>query len=166
MTDSPDELRNTGMLIRRQPLRRKAKEPTTVPNTLPATRPKKEVEKPNPKQKTKTFDPTYMTTNSRSKLASEGLDIYHLLTKYLAWDILSPDQQAKLLKLLPQFAANLELQEQLKAGGTKVPRAKELSLGFSPFKTDDKAEKAYMARAEGEFDEWKEKEAELWWGQK
>jgi hypothetical protein len=67
---------------------------------------------------------------------------------------------------------------------TDVPSLAKLLIGNSAFKSDvtryqddllngyfdprwqEKARAAVQERARGDFDEWKEEETELWWGQK
>ncbi|KAF2736853.1 hypothetical protein EJ04DRAFT_575071 [Polyplosphaeria fusca] len=128
----------------------------------------------------KVFKADYITSHPKSRLTKT--DIYHLLSSVSAWASLPPAQQQELLGLLPTTAANAALRAQGTAG--PVDRPAELDQGNEAFRTDvakfkedlgsgyygvkwqAEAQKAVADRAQGNFDAWKEEEAELWWGQK
>jgi hypothetical protein len=138
---------------------------------------------PTPAKKTasKVFDPTYITTNSNSRLAKA--DIYHLLTDDAsAWTSLTPSQQTTLISMLPSTPENQRLLERIGDGETQDTRPSYLSKGdvfrteVAKFKEDlrnghlaktwqREARVAVEERAEGLYDEWKGSEAEAWWGQ-
>lgn len=101
-----------------------------------------------------------------------------------AWDILTTQDQADIIQMLPLTAANKSLLTKLDSTESGVARPKELNITNEIFYTDvakfksdlsegsygkkwqGEAEVAMRERAQGLFDEWKEDEAERWWGQK
>jgi hypothetical protein len=107
-----------------------------------------------------------------------------MLLEDSAWTCLSPSQQKQLLDMLPPTAKNLDLIAQHASDPTApVPRPKELSASeifrtdVAKYQTDLRnghlakgwqtaAQEAMVQRAEGKFDAWKERETEIWWGQK
>ena len=134
------------------------------------------------KSTSRVFDPTFITTNSASRLVTA--DAYHLLLAPSAWTCLTAAQQHELVAMLPASAANTALLERIDAGETQDTRPREFSLGNDCFRTDvakfqtdlgnghlsktwqAAAKQAVLERANGEYDEWKRDEAEAWWGQK
>jgi hypothetical protein len=86
--------------------------------------------------------------------------------------------------MLPQDATNKALLAKISAGDTEGTRPPAFTLSNTCFRTDvakfqddlrnghlaktwqAAAEQAVIARAAGEFDQWKAEEAEEWWGQK
>jgi hypothetical protein len=107
-----------------------------------------------------------------------------MLLKANAWTCLTPDQKLKILALLSPDPINLKLANDLRAGiAAEDARPREVSLNFDLFRTDvakfkedlenghlgktwqTSAEQAMKDRSAGSFDDWKEREAELWWGQ-
>lgn len=155
------------------------KAPERFTNYTPAAKP---AITPARKTRSRVFDPVYMTTNSNSRL--KKTDLFHLLLKDQAWTCLTSDQKLKILCLLPTNPINVKLATDLRAGtATTDARPKEVSLNFDLFRTDVAkfkedlqnghlsktwqvaAEQAVARRAAGAFDDWKEREAELWWGQ-
>lgn len=130
----------------------------------------------------KVFDPTFITSNSTSRLGKA--DIYHLLLEDLAWTSLSRDQQKSLLSMLPPSLVNQEHLEKDMAVDEEFSRPQAFTLSNDCFRTDVAkfkedlqnghlaktwqvaAEQAAVERAAGKYDEWKAEEAELWWGQK
>ncbi|ORY10551.1 Asx homology domain-domain-containing protein [Clohesyomyces aquaticus] len=143
---------------------------------------KKKTETVAPKSGKRAFDPTFLTTNSKSRLVTA--DLYHLLLDPEAWNVLGASNQASLLKMLPGSQANRGLLAQIADGAKSVERPANLGGNCAAFRTDvkkwqddlgegyltktwqDAAEKAMKARAAGDFDAWKEDEGERWWGQK
>lgn len=137
---------------------------------------------PPKKPSSRVFDPTYITTNSTSRLAKA--DLYHLLTDDAsAWTSLTPSQQTALISLLPSTPENQTLLSRLQAGETQNTRPSYLSKGdvfrteVAKFKEDLRnghlaktwqrdARVAVEERAGGLYDGWKGREAEAWWGQK
>jgi hypothetical protein len=131
----------------------------------------------------KIFDPTYMTTNSKSRLTR--FDIYHLLLVPTAWTTLTAAQKLSLLALLPPTPNNRRLAGEIEAG-TAPPATRPIEFGanFNLFRTDvakfkeelaggqlgkgwqEDSARAVVERAEGHFDWWKAEESEMWWGQK
>ncbi|KAF9732074.1 hypothetical protein PMIN06_002678 [Paraphaeosphaeria minitans] len=128
------------------------------------------------------FEPVYITTNANSRL--KKTDLFHMLLKAHAWTCLTSEQKLDILNLLPLNSINLKLANNLGAGtAAEDARPREVSLNFNLFRTDvakfkedlanghlgktwqTSAEQAIKDRAAGAFDEWKEREAELWWGQ-
>ncbi|KAL1602476.1 hypothetical protein SLS60_005892 [Paraconiothyrium brasiliense] len=128
------------------------------------------------------YEPVYITTNPNSRLTRS--DVFHMLLEANAWTCLTTDQKLKILALLPPNAINLKLAKDLRAGtAAENARPKEVSLNFDLFRTDvakfkedlgnghlsktwqASAELAIKARVAGAFDDWKESEAEKWWGQ-
>jgi hypothetical protein len=134
------------------------------------------------KPTSRVFDPTYITTNSTSRLVAA--DAYHLLLAPDAWTCLTAAQQHELVAMLPPSAANTALLARIDAGETQDTRPREFSLGNDCFRTDvakfqadlgnghlsktwqAAAKQAVLERANGDYDEWKRDEAEAWWGQK
>ncbi|KAF2443565.1 hypothetical protein P171DRAFT_389880 [Karstenula rhodostoma CBS 690.94] len=134
------------------------------------------------KSGSKVFDPGFITTNSNSRL--KKTDLFHMLLKANAWTCLTSEQKLKILALLPLNPINFKLAHDLRAGtAADDARPREVSLNFDLFRTDvakfkedlvnghlgktwqASAEQAIKDRAAGAFDNWKEREAELWWGQ-
>ncbi|KAJ4348601.1 uncharacterized protein N0V89_009979 [Didymosphaeria variabile] len=130
----------------------------------------------------KIYEPVHITTNSSSRLTKS--DVFHMLLEANAWTCLTSDQKLKILALLPSNTINVKLANDLRAGtAAENARPREVSLNFNLFRTDvakfkedlenghlaktwqASAEQAIKARAAGAFDDWKESEAELWWGQ-
>ncbi|KAF2016528.1 hypothetical protein BU24DRAFT_422876 [Aaosphaeria arxii CBS 175.79] len=127
------------------------------------------------------YDPVYLTTNVRSRLATH--DLFHMLLEPQAWDSLTPADKTELINLLPPTQANKDLLSLIEAGETDIPRPKEFTISYDPFRSDiarfqndlrngrrtkkwqADADQAMIDRANGTFDEWKEREKELWWGQ-
>jgi hypothetical protein len=136
----------------------------------------------NKKSTSRVFDPTFITTNSTSRLVAA--DAYHLLLAPGAWTCLTAAEQHELVAMLPASAANTALLARIDAGETQDTRPPEFSLGNDCFRTDvakfqadlgnghlsktwqAAAKQAVLERANGEYDEWKRDEAEAWWGQK
>lgn len=128
----------------------------------------------------KTFDPTYITTNAKSRLVNT--DIWHMLLVPEAWDCLAADEKATLLSMLPPTEKTTALLAKATAGVEDVERPKELQGGdilrtdIAKFQNDlangylgktwqKAAGDAMIDRAEGKYDEWKAQETEIWWGQ-
>ncbi|OAG01599.1 uncharacterized protein CC84DRAFT_203345 [Paraphaeosphaeria sporulosa] len=128
------------------------------------------------------FEPVYITTNANSRL--KKIDLFHMLLKANAWTCLTSEQKLDILALLPLNPINVKLANDLRAGtAAEDARPREVSLNFNLFRTDvakfkedlsnghlgktwqASAEQAIKDRAAGAFDDWKEQEAELWWGQ-
>ncbi|KAJ4289590.1 hypothetical protein N0V90_010919 [Kalmusia sp. IMI 367209] len=143
--------------------------------------PSKKVAPPR-KTGSKVFDPTYLMTNSNSRL--KKTDVFHMLLKTEAWTCLTINEKLDILALLPQNPINVELAKDLAAGTAAedaLPR--EVTLNFNLFRTDVakfkedlvnghlaktwqlSAEQAVIDRAAGAFDDWKDEQAEAWWGQ-
>jgi hypothetical protein len=130
----------------------------------------------------KVFDPTYITTNANSRLVKA--DVFHMLLVPSAWESLSAAQKTTLLAMLPPSHANSALMARVAAGETQGTRPEAFTVSNDCFRTDVAkfkedlgnghlaktwqagAEQAVIERAAGVFDEWKNAEAELWWGQK
>jgi hypothetical protein len=128
------------------------------------------------------FDPTFITTNSTSRLGKA--DVYHMLLEQSAWSSLSKQQQATLVSMLPQSCANTGLVAKIKNGETEGTRPQAFTMSNDCFRTDvakfkldlknghlaktwqAAAEQAVIERAAGQYDAWKAEEAESWWGQK
>ena len=107
-----------------------------------------------------------------------------MLLEGSAWTSLSAEQQITLISMLPQDATNQALLAKIKAGETEDTRPATFTLANNCFRTDvakfqedlknghlaktwqAAAEQAVVERAAGEYDGWKEEEAEAWWGQK
>ncbi|XPS67835.1 hypothetical protein M3J09_000131 [Ascochyta lentis] len=137
---------------------------------------------PVKKSTSKVFDPVYITTNSTSRLGKA--DMYRMLLSDAAWSSLSADQQMTLVSMLPTTPEHQQLIGRIRAGETEGTRPWTFTLSNDCFRTDvakfkedlknghlaktwqAAAEQAVIERAAGEYDEWKAKEAELWWGQK
>lgn len=123
------------------------------------------------------WDPEYLVTNPKSKLA--GTNLLSILTGDAAWDVLNESEQAVLYSMLPATPTNAAL-----AALNPLPRPDDLSKRNTAFVTDirkfqedleagfydprwqEAAAEAMELRAAGAFDEWKEKETEAFWGQK
>lgn len=106
-----------------------------------------------------------------------------MLLEPAAWDSLSAQDQAILIGMLPSSVTNQNLLQQITNGAAGVARPKEFTM-CDTFSTDCRRYKealensqytkgwlaasyeAMEARDEGKFDDWKEQESELWWGQK
>lgn len=134
------------------------------------------------KSASKVFDPTYITTNSASRLVTA--DAYHMLLTPSAWTCLTPSQQHELVAMLPSSATNTALLARIDAGDTQDTRPREFTMANDCFRTDvakfqadlrnghlaktwqAAAKQAVVERAAGEYDAWKMEEAEAWWGQK
>ncbi len=134
------------------------------------------------KGSSKVFDPVYITTNSTSRLGKA--DMYHMLTDDdTAWSSLSPEQQTRLVSMLPESAETQRLLTKIQAGDTQDTRPQYLKASdvfrteVAKFQADltnghlaktwrAAAEQAVAERAAGEYDAWKAEEAEMWWGQK
>ncbi|KAH7392806.1 Asx homology domain-containing protein [Pyrenochaeta sp. MPI-SDFR-AT-0127] len=177
----------------------KAPSKKTAPSSLPpSTRPSRsrkaperfEVfdEKPTPKVRlakkgaSKVFDPTFITTNSTSRLGKA--DVYHMLLEGPAWTSLNAEQQMSLISMLPADPSNQALLDRIRGGETEGTRPTAFTMSNDCFRTDvakfkadlknghlaktwqTAAEQAVIERAAGDYDEWKAEEAELWWGQK
>jgi hypothetical protein len=130
----------------------------------------------------KVFDPTFITTNSTSRLGKA--DVYHMLLEQSAWSSLSKEQQTTLVSMLPQSCANTGLLAKIKNNETEGTRPQAFTMSNDCFRTDvakfkedlknghlaktwqAAAEQAVIERAAGEYDVWKAQEAESWWGQK
>jgi hypothetical protein len=128
------------------------------------------------------FDPTFITTNSTSRLGKA--DVYHMLLETSAWSSLSKEQQLTLVTMLPQSCANNHLLAKINHGETEGTRPQAFTMSNDCFRTDvakfkqdlqnghlaktwqAAAEQAVVKRAAGEYDAWKAEEAESWWGQK
>lgn len=134
------------------------------------------------KPASKVFEPVYITTNANSRL--KKTDLFHMLLKDNAWTCLTSEQKLEILALLPLNAINRNLANDLRAGtAAEDKRPREVDISFDLFRTDvakfkedlmnghlgktwqASAEQAVKDRAAGAFDDWKEQEAELWWGQ-
>lgn len=107
-----------------------------------------------------------------------------MLLEPAAWTSLAPSQQASLVKMLPPSRAKDDLLAAATSGATELTRPKELQISFNMFRTDVakfqadltnghlaktwllSAAQSVRDRADGLFDDWKEEEAESWWGQK
>jgi len=145
--------------------------------------PKKSVVPP-PKRRSKIFEPSFLLTNSMSRLGKT--DIFHMLVdpQKGAWICLTNDQKLKILALLPKSRANVQLAADLASGTAAIDDIpKELKINHTVFRADvakfqedltsgcltaswlAAAERAVIARAAGEYDEWKAQEIEDWWGQ-
>ncbi|KAF3002879.1 hypothetical protein E8E13_000649 [Curvularia kusanoi] len=145
--------------------------PTTTTTPASATKPTSRV-----------FNPTYITTNSTSRLAKA--DLYHLLTNDdSAWTSLTLSRQQKLVSMLPSSPETALILEKLRQGHADNTRPRWLQASdvfrteVAKFQEDLRnghlaktwqasAALAVEERAEGNFDKWKAEEAELWWGQK
>jgi hypothetical protein len=128
------------------------------------------------------FDPTFITTNSTSRLGKA--DVYHMLLEQSAWSSLRKEQQTTLVSMLPQSCANTGLLAKIKNNETEGTRPQAFTMSNDCFRTDvakfkedlknghlaktwqAAAEQAVIERAAGEYDVWKAQEAESWWGQK
>jgi hypothetical protein len=185
----------------KKPAAKKAARPPPPPSTRPSRSRKaperfadieetKELEPlkqlPMKKGASKVFDPVYITTNSTSRLGKA--DVYHMLLEPAAWTSLSTEQQIKLVSMLPQTSANIELLSRIsKAPGnsdsidtrpnlftmsndcfrTDVAKFKEdLKNGHLAKTWQASAQQAVVNRAAGVYDDWKAEETESWWGQK
>jgi hypothetical protein len=147
---------------------------------LPETKPLKQL--PTKKGGSKVFDPTFITTNSTSRLGKA--DVYHMLLESSAWSSLSKEQQVMLVSMLPPSCANSSLLAKISQGATEGTRPQAFTMSNDCFRTDvakfkedlknghlaktwqAAAEQAVVQRAAGEYDAWKAEEAESWWGQK
>lgn len=137
---------------------------------------------PAKKSASKVFDPVYITTNSTSRLGKA--DVYHMLLEPAAWTNLNAEQQEALVSMLPESDATKAILDKIQNGNTEDTRPQAFTMSNDCFRTDvarfkedlkdghlaktwqAAAEQAVIARAAGEYDEWKAAEAELWWGQK
>lgn len=137
---------------------------------------------PARKSTSRVFDPTYITTNSTSRLGRA--DIYHMLLEDEAWTSLSPSQQTTLISMLPDSTENQQLLARIGAGETGKDTRPQWLMASNVFRDevakfkDDltnghlaktwqaAAKQAVVERAAGEYDAWKAEEAEAWWGQK
>ena len=170
---------------RRSPPQLEDPQPPAPPkrtSTRPSRPPPQPTPTPTKKPARRVFDPTYITTNSTSRLAKA--DIYHLLTDDAsAWTCLTPSQQTTLISMLPSSPENQRLLEKISNGETQHTPPRYLSKGdvfrteVAKFKEDLRnghlaktwqrdARVAVEERAEGVYDGWKGREAEAWWGQK
>lgn len=86
--------------------------------------------------------------------------------------------------MLPHSLANQKALDGIAAGETEIPRPEAFTMSNDCFRTDvakfkedlgnghlaktwqAAAEQAVVERANGEYDDWKAEEAEMWWGQK
>jgi hypothetical protein len=178
----------------RKPATKKPAPPPPPPSTRPSrsrkaperfedlteTKPLKQL--PVKKGGSKVFDPTFITTNSTSRLGKA--DVYHMLLETSAWSSLSKEQQVTLVTMLPQSYANGNLLAKINQGETEGTRPQAFTMSNDCFRTDVAkfkqdlknghlaktwqvaAEQAVIKRAAGEYDAWKAEEAESWWGQK
>jgi hypothetical protein len=108
-----------------------------------------------------------------------------MLLDPVAWECLTTPQRASLVEMLPPTSFNKDILAKIASGElTDVKRPRELTVNFNIFRTDvakfkddlsngwlgktwqASAEEAVRNRAAGVFDEWKDEEAERWWGQK
>lgn len=107
-----------------------------------------------------------------------------MLLEPAAWTSLTADQQKELVAMLPDSVANKGFLEKIENGETEGTRPNAFTISNDCFRTDvakfkedlknghlaktwqAAAHQAVVARAAGEYDEWKAQEAELWWGQK
>ncbi|OCL07528.1 hypothetical protein AOQ84DRAFT_440139 [Glonium stellatum] len=123
------------------------------------------------------WDPEYLVTNPKSKLANANL--LSILTGDEAWDVLSESEQAVLYSMLPATPTNAtlvvldptprpdDLSKRNTAFVTDIRKFQEdLGAGFYDPRWQEAAAEAMELRAAGTFDEWKEKETEAFWGQK
>lgn len=186
----------TKATISEKPTTKKAprKKSTPPPSTRPSrnrkapdrfenlARPSLPDKTPARKGPSKVFDPTYITTNSTSRLGKA--DVYHMLLEPAAWTSLTADQQKELISMLPDSTTDKALLEKIETGETEDTRPEAFTISNDCFRTDVAkfkedlknghlaktwqvaAHQAVAARAAGEYDEWKAQEAELWWGQK
>lgn len=175
------------------PKKKTAAKPSRAPPERTSTRTRKAPERfeklqehpaprtsPPRKGTSRVFDPIYITTNSTSRLGRA--DIYHMLLEDSAWTSLSAEQQTTLVSMLPDSADNQRLLMKIRGGEDDTrPQWLKASDVFrdevAKFKNDltnghlaktwqAAAEQAVAERAAGDYDEWKAKESELWWGQK
>lgn len=119
----------------------------------------------------------HLVTSTKSKLAT--INLSDLLSNDRAWDELTRDQQVQLISMLPNNPLPQVLPD------TPIPNvAKAFLKGNSSFQADVRlfqedlaagrydpiwlkdAHKASERRAAGDFDSWKEKNRETFWGQK
>jgi hypothetical protein len=130
----------------------------------------------------KVYEAVFITTNSNSRL--KKTDVFHMLLEPTAWTCLTPEQKLEILALLPSNYINVKLVDKLRSGtALDDARPREFNINFNLFRTDvakfkedlenghlcktwqASAEQAMVERAEGKFDDWKEQQSQLWWGQ-
>lgn len=128
------------------------------------------------------WQPKVVTESTKSKLL--GVDVYHMLLKDEAWTNLSLDQKRELFSLIPDTNTNARLLREITAGdNSPATRPFELRINSSEFRCDvatyleelslgcimkswqEYAERCVTKRALGIYDDWKDEETEVWWGQ-
>ncbi|KAI9711270.1 MAG: hypothetical protein M1820_002257 [Bogoriella megaspora] len=142
--------------------------------------PKPEKKKTPPKsaaKKISVWDTAHLLHHQKSRLLR--INLVKLLTREDAWEPLSPDERAELTAMLPEGT-----EPRLLGSDTPAESMRHYLRSNDSFKGDvalfksclgegrldpewqAQAAEAMEMRAKGEFDEWKEREFEEYWGQK